>query len=181
MAAKRRTASTVEELIAAEDWTGARRKLQAELRESPGSHWLMSRLALTYYEQRNYRSALDLEKRALRIAPRCPLSLWGLAGAHDMLGRKTEATALYMQLIRRGVQRLAHGDCGEGVPWARGLVADCWYRVGAIRDDQGDVHGATVAFQRHLQHRRRGSSIYSVRDVRAKLRALAARAKQRQP
>lgn len=175
MGTKRTGPSAIEDMIAADDWAGARRRIQTELRESPRSHWLLSRLALTYYEQRNYKKALETEKRALEIAPRCPLSLWGLAGANDMLGRRTEAAALYVRLIRRGVTRLADGECGEGLRWARGLVADCWYRLGAIREDQRDDHGAILAFQRHLQRRALGSSIYSAREVRSRLRALLAR------
>ncbi len=175
MASKRTRPSTIEELIDAEAWTEARRRIRTELRKSPTSHWLLSRLALTYYEQRNYQRALETEQRALDLAPRCPLCLWGLAGAHDMLGHRAKAEALYTRLIRRGVKRIAHGECGEGVPSARGLVADCWYRLGVIRQSRRDVGGAITAFQHHLERRQRGTSIYSASEVRENLRALTAR------
>ncbi len=174
MSSQGKTAS-IEALIDAEVWPEARRRIRAELRTSPASHWLLSRLALTYYEQRNYRMALETEHRAFAIAPHCPLSLWGLAGANHMLGHRAEATTLYTRLIRRGVDRLAHGPCGEGLRWARGLVADCWYRLGVIRESQRDFGGAIAAFRLHLERRQRGSSIYSASDVREELRALTAR------
>jgi tetratricopeptide (TPR) repeat protein len=169
----------VEALLAAEEWTRARRAIEIELRLSPDSHWLLSRLALTYYEQRDYKRALEIERAALRLAPRCPLSLWGLAGSHDMLGQSGDAAALYLRLIRRGEERLAYGTCGEGLRWARGLVADCWYRLGAIREKQGDVMGARAALRRHLSRRRGGASIYGAHEARFRLKALASTAESR--
>src|SRR5689334_14232809 len=97
----------VERLIAAGKWPEARRVLRALLRERPEDHWLLSRLALTYYEQCAYEKALELELRAVRIAPRCPLALWGLAGTQQMLGQHHEAAMVYQRLIRRGAARLA--------------------------------------------------------------------------
>ncbi|HEY2743540.1 MAG TPA: hypothetical protein VGL86_02915, partial [Polyangia bacterium] len=76
------------------------------MRRSPDDHRLLSRLALTYYEQRKYARALDREYE--------------------------QATRALMRLIRRGVSRMARGPCGEGARWARGLVAHCWSRVGTI-------------------------------------------------
>jgi hypothetical protein len=44
-----------------------------------------------------------------------PLVLWGVAGSLDMLGRTSESVRVYRRLIRRGVDSVAHGDCGEGL------------------------------------------------------------------
>jgi tetratricopeptide (TPR) repeat protein len=165
-------AAKVEGLIAAEKWSEARRAIRALLKERPTDHWLLSRLALTHYEQRAYGKALELDERALRLAPRCPLALWGLAGSHHMLGHERQAIFLYQRLIRRGAVALESGPCGEGVRWARGLVADCWYRLGQIRETQGQERWAKSAYRRHLSLRRDGASIYAAAIVRARLRAL---------
>ena len=42
-------------------------------------------------------------------------------------GLQRECLALF--LVRRGIRQIAFGDCGEGLPWARGLIADCPYRM----------------------------------------------------
>lgn len=162
----------VERLIAAEKWPEARRLLRALLKDRPEDHWLLSRLALTYYEQREYEKALELELQAVRVAPRCPLALWGLAGSQQMLGNHREAATLFQRLIRRGAARLASGPCGEGVRWARGLVADSWFRLGMVRQAQGQPRRAKIAYGRHLALRSGGASIYTVAEVRARLRAL---------
>lgn len=166
--------SQVERLIVAERWTTARRVIRNLLEQRPDDHWLLSRMALTYYEQRAYETAMALDLRALEVQPTCPLALWGLAGALEMLGREVDASRLYRRLIRRGPRRLATGRCGEGVRWANGLVADCWFRLGQIRARAGRDRAAMGAFRKHLVLRRAGSSIYVAAQVRRRLRELQA-------
>src|SRR5438309_1482364 len=113
----------IEDLIAADRWEEAQEAIRMALEAEPSSHWLLARLALTSYEQRRYEEALGLAERAVRLEPRCPLALWEAAGALDMLGRESEAILIYRRLIRRGVEALAYGECGEGLSRARGLVA----------------------------------------------------------
>jgi tetratricopeptide (TPR) repeat protein len=118
----------------------------------------------------------DLAVRALALAPRCPLMLWGLAGTYHMLGEMDEAVVMYQRLIRRGAPRIATGRCGEGLRWARGMVADCWYRLGEIREALGQRGRAVTAYRKHLAARRGGASIYDAGVVRQALKAFASRA-----
>ena len=106
----------IEKAIKDDDWIGARRLIKAELKRDPRDHWLMSRLALTYYAQRKYERALHWETKALQEAPYCPLTIWGYAGTLEMLGRQRESVALYRWLLSWGEKELAYGDCGEGLP-----------------------------------------------------------------
>src|SRR4051794_28575233 len=114
----------IESAIKREDWKEARRLVRAALRRQPDSHWLIARLALTYYEEFDYERALTIGQQAYKLAPNCPLVLWEMAGTLDMLKRHREAIPIYRRLVRRGVESVAYGDCGEGLAWARGLVAD---------------------------------------------------------
>lgn len=119
----------IESSIQRDDWKQARSLIRAWLRRSPTDHWLLTRMGLTYYEQQRYRQALAWERRALRLAPYCPLVMWDYAGTLDMLGRKKEALARFRRLLNRGEQRFAHGPRGERVQWARSLVLRCrWYK-----------------------------------------------------
>jgi predicted Zn-dependent protease len=164
----------IESAIERDDWKRARRHIRAWLRRSPRNHWLLTRMGLTYYEQRRYRQALAYERRALRLAPHCPLVMWDYAGTLDMLGRKKEALALFRRLLNRGEQRLAHGPCGEGVRRARSLMADCFYRIAAILEEQHKRKSALHAYKEHLARRKRGTqSIYSLRDVIRRYKALS--------
>src|SRR5687767_5421822 len=143
----------IESLIAADDWNGARKAINAALRREPDSHWLLSRLALTYYEEFKYKEALALDKQALALAPNCPLVLWGYAGSLEMLGRERDALRIYQRLIKRGAKSIATGECGEGLARARGLVADCWYRMAGCYASLGNRAKELESFDVHLDLR----------------------------
>src|SRR5271163_3121791 len=97
----------IEKAIRRDDWKGARRLIRTSLRQQPDSHWLITRLGLTYYEERDYKQAFKIGQRAYRLAPKCPLVLWDLAGTLDMLGRHREAIAIFRRLVRRNIKSLA--------------------------------------------------------------------------
>src|SRR5215469_7498410 len=52
-------ASKIERLIDAEEWPAARRAIRADLKSDPENHWLLTRLGLTYYEEKDYGRALE--------------------------------------------------------------------------------------------------------------------------
>jgi tetratricopeptide (TPR) repeat protein len=156
----------IERLIQTQRWKEARAEIRARLRQEPANHWLLTRLSLTYYEERRYAEALRYADAAGRIQPTCPLVLWDLAGALQMLQRHDEAIRVYRRLVRRGVEDIAEGPCGEGRAWARGLVADCHYRLSECYRAQGKRQAADRAFVRHLDMRGPGCrSIYPLSEL----------------
>ncbi|MFZ0274335.1 MAG: hypothetical protein WB524_07880 [Acidobacteriaceae bacterium] len=166
----------IERVLEAEDWVGARKLIRAGLRSKPDDHWLLSRLALTFYEQGQYRRALDLDLKALQIAPYCPLAIWGYAGTLEMLGRTREARILFQWLVSWGEAKLAYGECGEGIRWARSLIADCYYRIGLIWEEKGQKKRALRSYAEHLACRERGArSIYPIREVKRRFNSLSGR------
>jgi tetratricopeptide (TPR) repeat protein len=165
--------TALDDLMDRELWTQARRYLRKKLKKEPDNHWLWTRLAITYYEDRKYDKALELSERAIELAPRCPLVLWDYAGALDMTGRKRAAIRILKRLLRTGLNRLAHGECGEGIRWTRALLNDCRYSLGLAYWDLGDYLRANQYLCDHLAHRAPGiPSIYSMAEVKEKLSAL---------
>jgi predicted Zn-dependent protease len=163
----------IEKLIDAENWRGARQLIRHALRKEPDSHWLLSRLGLTYCEERNYKKALFYDSQALRLAPSCPLVLWDYAGALDMLGRNKEAIAIYRKLVKRGEYKSAYGECGEGMAWARGVIADCLYRIAKCYEEQSRPKKALSYYEQHLKRRGPGSrSIYSIGEVKRQMKEI---------
>ena len=157
----------IETLIAQGDWPAARTSIQRALKRDPANHWLLARLALTYYEEHDYRKAIELEVKGLNIAPECPLLCWGYAGSCSMLGRNKEALAVYEWLIKRGLHDIAYGDCGEGRGWARALIADAYYRSALCYEEVGDRRRARSEIKKHLDSRGPGCrSIYSIQEAR---------------
>src|SRR3954454_12105531 len=173
---ERRSAKAIEQAIAREQWLRARRLIRVALSRKRDDHWLLSRLALTYYEQRQYRRALNYELKALQIEPYCPLAIWAYAGELHMLERRKEALAIYRWLISWGEDELAFGPCGEGIQRARSLIADCFYRIARIQERMGQRKRALKSYKEHLSRRKRGTrSIYPLKVVKASIKALQER------
>jgi tetratricopeptide (TPR) repeat protein len=171
---QRRAASRIEAAIERDEWGKARVLIRQWLRREPNDHWLLTRLGLTYYEQKQYKRALHYELKALQIEPYCPLAIWDYAGTLDMLGRKKEALSLYRWLCSWGEERLAYGPCGEGIQAARSLIADCFYRIGAILEERGQRKRAAAAYREHLAKRTRGTrSIYPILEAKRRLANLS--------
>jgi hypothetical protein len=60
-------------LFSRNDWGSARQLLRRELKDSPNSHWLVTRIGTTYYEEKRYKLALST--RCVRF--RCnQIALW---------------------------------------------------------------------------------------------------------
>jgi tetratricopeptide (TPR) repeat protein len=170
----------IEALIEQEQWAEARRAIQEELKNDPDNHWLLTRLSTTHYEQRDYPEALRWVEKARRIAPNCPLVLWDYAGTLDMLGREQEAIAVYRSLLERGVDAIASDECGEGLEWARGLLADCLYRTGACFEDLKDRRRAADFYRHYLNLVDMGvQSIFPREEAVARLRKLTDQRKNR--
>lgn len=152
------------------EWEAARELLLSELRKAPDSHWVLAMISSTYYEERQYDKALEFSDRALARQARCPLALWHRGCALDMLRREEEAINVWKGLLRRGVQRIAFGRCGEGVRWSRSLLNDCRYRIGLAYGEQNDPANAVRYLRAHLRMRAPGiPSLYKRRDAKRAL------------
>lgn len=135
-------------------------ELRRRLKREPQHHWLLTRLSSLFYERRRYATALEYAEKAFAQVPTCPLVLWDYAGALQMLGRHSEALDLYARIVRRGVYRIATGECGEGRGWARGLIADSHYRASISLKALGNKEASFSAFELCLDQR--GPGCYSI-------------------
>src|SRR5262249_18441229 len=122
-------------------------------------------------EERRYRKALSIERKALKLAPSCPLVLWDYAGSLDMLGRRKEAIRIWRKLLQRGLNNIAYGECGEGLRWGRSLLNDCRYRIGWSYYKLGRLSLACRYIRQHI--RGRSPKLYSIYDLRAVKKDLA--------
>ncbi|MGA3048280.1 MAG: hypothetical protein ABSD67_16725 [Terracidiphilus sp.] len=169
----------LERAIEADQWIAARKLIKTELKRDPKDHWLLGRLALTYYEQRKYDQALYWDVMALQEAPYCPLLIWDYAGTLAMLDRNDEARLLYRWLLSWGEEQLAYGECGEGIRWARALIADCHYRIACIWDEKRQWKRAATEFEKYLVMRRSGyGSIYSLQQAKAEYAEVQAKVRR---
>jgi tetratricopeptide (TPR) repeat protein len=174
--AKRATTARINALFHEGKWEKARQLIRADLADDPENHWLLARLATTFYEQRRYGEARKYAERAQAIVPECPLALWELAGALQMLGKTRAALARYTQIVGLGLAVL-HSDgksfdgCWEDPAWAMSLMTDAMYRKGLCCQRLGESRLAWKSFVGHLALRLQGAtSIYPAEDVIASVR-----------
>lgn len=124
---------------------------------------------MTYYEERNYNKALEFDERAYKIAPNCPLVLWDYAGTLQMLHRHEESLKIFRGIISKGIDRIANGECGEGRAWARGLIADCHFRISLLYETLGNEDLSFKELDKHLSLRGPGCrSIYPLKQINSK-------------
>jgi tetratricopeptide (TPR) repeat protein len=160
----------IEKYLLQEDWQIARAIILKELKKTPGDHWLLTRLSLTYYEEHKYKKALKIVEKALKYAPKCPLVLWDYAGTLDMIGQHQEAIKIWKRLLRIGIDKIAYGECGEGLRWARSLLNDSRYRIGRSYRKMGKLKQASNYIFAHISHRTPGTpSIYLLSTVKREL------------
>ena len=164
----------IETFIDDERWIDARTLILKKLAIDAKSHWLWTRLSLTYYEQYDYEKALEYSTIARKLAPKYPLVLWDYAGALEMLQRNKLALRTYQRLIGRGIDSTALDECGEGIGWARSLIADSHYRAAHCCRKIGRLEDARNHFENHLALRGPGCrSIYNLNKVRSEIAKLA--------
>lgn len=170
---KKRMSIIIEGLYQKEQWGKARTLILRELKKNPKNHWYLTRLSGTYYEEHKYQKAREVSDKAVKLAPRCPLTLWDRAGILDMLGKHTQALAIWKRLLKRGTKSVAYGPCGEGLVWARSLLNDCRYEIADTCRNLGKPSQARLYIRSYMKHRSLGvKSIYDKRMVRKKFAAL---------
>lgn len=149
-----------------DEYSQAREILFKLLKNEPDSHWILSRISSTYYEDRNYKKALVFAERALEIAPDCPMVLWDYSGVLDMLDDTKKAISIWKYLLSCSVEQIAFDECGEGIRDAKSLHNDCRFRIGTSYKDLNQKKLAIKYLKLHLQNRQRGlPSIYSKKEV----------------
>lgn len=162
----------INSLFAQEDWAAARAILEQEREKCPDSHWVLTQLGVTYYEERRYQDAIKLFRASKELVPDCPLTIWQLAGALDATGKSSEAIDLYTWLLRS--KKSAREDhCWESDEWTETLKTDCVYRLGVCFSHQGKKDAAETCFRQYIDLLLSGvDTIYSIEDAMRQIRKL---------
>ncbi len=168
----RKIGQQIDDLIVAEQWEQARALIEKALKKEPQSHWLLTQLGETYYEQRQYKKALELLLQSRDIVPDCPLTLWHLANTLDALGYDAGAIRLYTWLLRS--KKTAEDDpCWESEAWADALKTDCVYRLGLTFKHAGRDELAAYCLRKYLALQAVGvEGSYPAEDARRHLQEL---------
>ncbi len=149
----------INDLFEIEDYESAKKILTKEIEEYPNDHWLLAELAISYYELRDYKTALIYSGKAIKLAPDCPLTM----DYHAIILFANEETEksleIWSKLLNKDVEDIAFGQCGEGKRFAKSLINDVRFRLGDVHLKLNDKKNALDYYKDHLNNRQRG--IYS--------------------
>ena len=141
---------------------------------SPKSHWLLTQLGVTFYEQRKYRNSLQLFLASRKIKDDCPLTLWHLAGAYDAIGEHRKAIKIFSWLLQSKTSP-KENPCWESKKWTDALKTDAVYRLGVCFQHLGRNDLAEDLYRQYLNFLlvlRGGEGMYSIDDVTGRIRGL---------
>jgi tetratricopeptide (TPR) repeat protein len=130
--------------------------LQKEIEQTPDEHWLYAQLAISYYELRDYKMAMQFSEKAVNLSPDCPLALDYHASILLANGKAKEALLIWNNLLDRDIDDIAHGDCGEGVRFAKSLLNDIRFSVGDAYIEMKNKEKALWYYKSHLANRQKG-------------------------
>lgn len=163
-------ANIIQKLMGKDDYVGARKILQKELKKNPNDTFFLGELSNTYYEQFKYKKAFEIIKKAIKLNPDEPLVMWHYAGSLASLDRSEEAIKVFKRIIRKGVEKIAYIDTWEGPIWAKSLIIDCIFRIGCCYKEMGKNKLAIQWVKKCLNSREKGlRCIYSVKEAKAEL------------
>lgn len=159
-------------LILKSQYDKAREVIIKRLKDEPNNHWLLSQLSSVEYEELDYNQSLRTISKAYKLAPNCPLVIWHYGCTLSMLGKKRQAIIKWKKLIKIGIEKIAYEECGEGLPWARSLLNDCYYQMALAYYSIKNKSDAIKYLKLHIKNRSsKCKSIYHMRDVKKKLKS----------
>jgi tetratricopeptide (TPR) repeat protein len=151
-------------------WDELRAHLFHWLADEPDDHWILAQIAECYYLTKQFEKALECAEKAWKSDSRCPMAIWLYAECLLRLKQFDAAEQLYRSLIRRGVNRIAYGQCGEGIRDARTVVNDSRYTLGIIQAYKDEFDLAERNIQKHIASRNPNcTSRFNLREVKKDL------------
>ena len=164
--------SKINDLFQQCQWEEARKVLEREREQNPRSHWVLTQLGVTFYEQFKYEDALKIFLASLDVLGDCPLTLWNLAGTLDSLGKHADAMRIYTWLLQ-SKKTAAEDPCWESKEWTESLKTDCVYRMGVCFRGLGKKQEAERWFRQYVNLLLTGiEGTYSIEDVGAQIQKL---------
>ncbi len=163
----------VNDFIMKEEWGMAKEILEKELDKNPEDHWIITQLSEVFYEMRNYDKALELSTKAIELAPECPLTMNDHALHLYIHEKDKEAIAIWDKMLKKGVEKIAYAECGEGLRNTKSMLNDVRMRMGLSYFETGQKRKSLFYLNQHLNNRQRGLySNFTKREVEKKIKEI---------
>ncbi len=146
-------------LFEKDKWNEARELLEKEIIIFPQEYFLITSLAKVCYNTEHFEDSLEYATQAMKIEPNDALVIYDYACALSALEKNEEAIRQWNKIINMDINKIAYGDYGEGMKWAKSIVNDSRYRIALSHVELQNIKEAKRLINEHLQYRQRG--IYS--------------------
>ncbi len=167
------TSEIVNHYFDIEDWNSAKNFLLTKLKKEPNNHWIITQLGESYYELREYETALKYTKKAVNLAPNCPLALNNYAVVLYIHEKDHLAIKIWKSLLSRKTKNIAFDECGEGINATKSLLNDIRMRLAKAYLAIDDKQKARKYFKKYLENRQKGLfSNFTKREAKKELKKL---------
>ena len=155
---------------ARENFNKAKKILENALELAPDEYWIITNLAIAYYEIGKFKKALEYSEKAFNIAPADPIVSNYHATILRVNDKFKEAIEIWKQILNKSDEELLKSRFGEGKKWAISLKNDIRYNIGNAYSLIDDYKTAISFYQTHLDNRKRGLySLYSKQEVESEM------------
>ena len=159
--------------FATENYSEAKKILHKRIDDNSNEHWNYAQLSISYYETKNYETALKYSTKAVELQPNCPLALDYHASILFAKGKLKDAKQIWENLLSRDINDIAFGDCGEGMKNAKSVKNDIRYILAYLYLQLNDKNKAIVLLNEHLENRKRGQfSNFTKKEVEKELKKI---------
>ncbi len=164
---------TINNYFATENYSDAKKLLLKKIDKEPNEHWNYAQLSISYYETKEYETALKYSTIALELEPNCPLSLDYHASILFAKNNFEVAEQIWTDLLNKDINILAYGDCGEGLKQAKSIKNDIRCILSDLYVKIDKKEKAIFLLKEHLNNRQRGIySNYTKKEVKKELKKL---------
>ena len=139
-----------------EKWAEANLAAKKLWHNEPNSFWIATMVASTYYELKEYDTALKYSLIAFELNPKAPIVLWHHAGILYMLHEFPDAIDCYKMIISYGIEKIAFKLTLTGVGWAKSLISDTYFKLSECYYQSENDAKALEYINLHLESRRKG-------------------------
>lgn len=115
------------------DWEPLKNYLKRKCREFPKEYWLRTKMAEYLYQVKD-KLCLRYAKEAYLMASDDMLVVYNYACALYLNGDYDKAMACLNVIITKGIDYIAYSEHGEGMRWAKSLLADTKKLISLCKD-----------------------------------------------
>ena len=118
------------------DWKPLQKYIKRKCREFPNDYWLKTKMAEYLYLEKD-KDCLKYAREAYSMAPDDMLVVYNYACALYLNEEYEKATDCLNVIIGKGLDYIAYSEHGEGMRWAKSLMADAKALLNRISKESG--------------------------------------------